>query len=98
MSQTHGHRLILADGTEIDNGRAGISSGFLWLWVPDKPFWDVGDIVRDPEKTAEITYQYGEMQDIYENYTDCTVLMVQENEIAVCLKKAEPEGNGGLNG
>ena len=98
MSQTHGHRLILADGTEIENGRAGYADGYLWLWMPGYTMAEAAAVAFNPLKTGRIVYQYGEMEDEYEHFTNCTTLMVQENEIAVCLKKAEPEGNGGLNG
>lgn len=98
MSQTHGHRLILADGTEIENGRAGYDAGYLVLWLPGYTMAEAAAVAFNPLKTDRIVFQYGEMEDEYEHFTTCTTLNMQENEIVVSLRKAEPEGNGGLNG
>lgn len=98
MGERTGKRLILADGTEIENARAGYSERSLWIWLPGFTMKEAADMAFDPLKTDRILFQYGEMEDEYEHFTDCTTLTRQENEIAVCLKRAEPEGNGGLNG
>lgn len=82
-----GQKLILNDGTVLEGARAGLSFGFLWLWIPGKTFWEVGDIVRDTNNTERIVFQYGEMQNVYEGYTECTRLMADDGEISVCLVK-----------
>lgn len=98
MSQTHGHRLILADGTEIENGRAGYNAGYLVLWLPGYTMAEAAAVAFNPLKTDRIVFQYGEMEDVYEHFTTCKTLNMQENEIEASLLRAEPEGNGGLNG
>ena len=40
-------------------------------------------IAFDAEKTAQIVFQYGEMQDEYDGYTKCTRIIEEENEIAL---------------
>jgi hypothetical protein len=82
-----GLRLIFDDETVIENGRAGYSSGFLWLWMPGFSMQDAAMIAFNTEKTANIVFQYGEMQDEYEGFTNCIRIIAEENEIAVCLTK-----------
>ena len=83
-----GQRLILNDETVIENGSAGFSGGVLWLFVP-LTMQAAAQTFLDPEKTAKIIFQYGEMQDEYEGYTDCTVLNkdVFGNNVNVCMRK-----------
>lgn len=81
-----GHRLILNDGSEIENGQAGLANGALWLWIPGK-FWDVADMARNAEKMQIITFQFGEMQEEYEGYTICTGIMSNSDVIAVSMVK-----------
>lgn len=82
----NGHRLKLNDGTVIENGRAGLTNGFLWLWIPGT-FWDVADLVRNDEVMGSITFEYGEVQEQYEGYTVCTGIMADSEEIAVRMVK-----------
>lgn len=82
-----GQRLILNDETVIENGRAGYSSGFLWLWLPGLTMQDAAIIAFNEGKTGKIIFQYGEMEDTYEGFTRCTRLIENENEIAVCMTR-----------
>lgn len=81
-----GVRLILNDGTVIENGRAGYSEGFLWLYLP-MTMQEAAVIAFDPEKTVYIVFQYGEMQEEYRQFTVCTRLMAGEIETAVCMAR-----------
>lgn len=81
-----GHRLILNDGTVIENGTAGLSNEILWLWIPGT-FWDIADVVRNAEAMQNIVYQYGEMEERYEGYTVCTGIMADGERIAVRMVK-----------
>lgn len=82
-----GQRLIFDDETVIEDGRAGYSDGFLWLWMPGLTMQTAAMIVFDAEKTARIVFQYGEMQDEYEGFAKCIRIIEEENEIAVCMTK-----------
>lgn len=82
-----GRRLILADGTTIENGEAGYSSGYLWLWMPGMTLPEAAGIFLDPEKTKKVTFEYGEMADTYEGYTTCTHLSVTDGKVTVCMSK-----------
>ena len=83
-----GRRLILKDNTTIENGEAGYAGGFLWLYFKGYTIAEAAAIFTDPEKTGKIVFQYGQMEDIYEDYTDCRVLnMDGDGKISVCLTK-----------
>ncbi len=85
-----GQRIILADGTTIENGRAGYSSGFLWLWFGGMTLQEAALIFFDPSMTSEIIFQYGEMQDTYEGFTSCIQLSIDvDGQISVCMKRGE---------
>ena len=81
-------RLILADGTIIENGRAGYYEGSLWLTLFGYTMQQAATIAFDPDKTAHITFQYGEMQDTYDGYTNCVNLSINiDGEISICMKR-----------
>lgn len=85
-----GRRIILRDGTVIENGDVGYSQRMLWLWFTGYSMQEAALMVFDPSKTARIVYQYGEMQDEYEGYTNCITLQIDvDGRIAVCLTKGE---------
>lgn len=84
--------LILNDGTVIEGGSAGMSSeGNLWLWFTGYTMAQAAMMFLDPEKTARIIFRGGDVEDVYEGYTNCTninrdgsgqfhICMVQEVE------------------
>lgn len=83
-----GQRLILMDGTIIEDGTAGLSSGFLWCWFTGYTLQQAAAVFFDSAKTGKIEFQYGEMTDTFEDYTDCTSLMIDtDGKISVCLTR-----------
>ena len=88
--QKTGQRLIFADGTTIENGRCGYSDGHVWCWVTGYSMQNAALIFFDANKTYRIIYEYGEMSDTYENFTNCVNLMVDnDGMISVCLTKGD---------
>ena len=83
-----GQRLILIDGTIIEDGRAGYSDGFLWLYLTGYTMQTASYIFFDPSKTERITFQYGEMEDVYEHFIVCRSLQIDtDGLISVCMEK-----------
>lgn len=80
-------RLILKDGTVIENGAAGYYDGSLWLTLPGMTMMEAAAIVFNTAKTGTIWFQYGEEEDEYKGYTNCTVMMTEEGHISACMKK-----------
>ena len=68
----NGHRLILNDGTVIEDGEAGLSSsGNLWLWFGGYTMMQAAAMFFDPEKTEKITfYRTEEAITDFEGYTN----------------------------
>ena len=82
-----GRRLMLNDGTTIENGEAGYSSGYLWLWAPGMTMPEAAALFLDPGKTEKIVFEYGDMADTYEGYTTCTHLSTVDGKVTICLAK-----------
>lgn len=83
-----GKRLILADGTVIENGEAGYSEGFLWLYAESMSMMQAAQIFLDSDKTLRIRFQYGEMEDVYDGFTVCRgITMNADGDLAVCMVK-----------
>ena len=82
-----GKRVILNNGTILENAEAGYADGFLWIWF-DGTMQQAAELFLDPANTSVITFQYGEMQDVYEGYTDCTVIKASaDGTLSVCMTK-----------
>ena len=86
-----GRRLILNDGTEIEGGEAGYSNQHLWCFLPGYSIQEAASIFFDADKTSRIVFQYGEMQDEYNNFTTCVNLMQEEDRVSVCMVKGNAD-------
>ena len=87
--QRTGRRLILNDGTTIENGQAGYSQGFLWCYFTGYTMQQAASLFFDSEKTARIVFQYGEMEDEYNGFTNCININVNtDGLVSVCMVKA----------
>jgi len=92
--QKTGQRLILADGTKLEDSYAGYAEGYLWCYLRGLSMAEAGALFLDPEKTAVIKFEYGEMEDVYEGMTECRILRMDlDGQIAVCMTKGG-EANG----
>ena len=81
-------RLILKNGLTIENGRAGLATGSLVLYFSGYTMAQAAALMIDhPEITGKIIFQYGEDEDVYTGYTDCSNLGRDEDgEITVILE------------
>lgn len=83
-----GRRLILNDGTEIENGSAGYAAGSLWCRLPGYTMQQAAVVFFNPDITAVILFQYGEMEDRYEGFTNCEAIMTEaDGKVSVCMTK-----------
>ena len=80
-------RLILNDGTVIENGGAGDAGRTLWLYIPGATMQAGWDIASDTGKTARIEHEYGNVKDVYEGYTRCTAIMDEDTRISIGMVK-----------
>lgn len=79
MEEKHGRRLILADGTVLEDGECGCSGGMLWCWIRGTTLREAAEIFLDAGKTARIVFEYGGMSDTYEGFTECAALTADED-------------------
>lgn len=84
-----GRRLIFSNDQEIENGEAGLSGDILHLWIPDMTMIEVAQIVLDPAKTLQIRFQYGQMEDTYDGYTECRGIAIDDGQIAVRMARGD---------
>ena len=85
-----GQRIILKDGTTIEGGGVGYSQGYLWCYFSGYTIQEAALIFLSPEKTETIIFEYGEMTDTYNGYTDCRNLSIDvDGRVSVCMAKGE---------
>lgn len=84
-------RLVLADGTIINDGTAGYAGGNLWLKLPGMTMPEAAAVVFDSTKTEVIRFDYGEMRDTYEGYTTCVNLCLIDGVVNACMQKGAAE-------
>lgn len=90
MIPVEGRKVILNDGTVIDDGAAGYADGFLWVWFSGYTIQQAASLFFDSAKTSTIVFLYGEMQDEYTGFTTCRSLMCDaDGRISVCMTKGE---------
>ena len=83
-----GQRLILKNGKIIEDGNAVYASGFLWLYFTGYTLQEAGALFFNPAKTDRIVFQYGEMEDVYEHFTECRTLMIDvDGLVSVCMER-----------
>lgn len=82
-----GRRLIMNDGTVWDESECGYADGFLWLFLHDVETEEAETVVRNPEATKKIIFEYGEMQDEYTGFSNVQIIRDEAYGCSVCLTK-----------
>ena len=82
-------KIVLNDGTEIDGGTAGISSGGgLWIYFTGYTMMQAAMMFLDPQKTAKITFIGGDSEAVYEGYTNCVNMSLDETgQFHICMTR-----------
>lgn len=84
-----GRRLIFADGTTVENGEAGFADNTVVCFV-EMSLTEAFYLFSDANRTSTIVFQYGDMEDRYEGYTQI-VYITSGDRLAVGLRRP---GNG----
>lgn len=82
-----GRRLILNDGTVWEGSECGWAQGFLWLFLHGIGIEEAEPVIRNPEATEKIVFEYGEMRDEYDGYTRVKVIQEEDYGCSVCLTR-----------
>ena len=84
-------RLVLADGTVLDECECGYADRQLWCYLRNLTFNQAFQLFSDSEKTCEIIFEYGlETALTRETYSDFTYIVSinrRELTIDICLTK-----------
>ena len=88
MSEYISTKIVLNDGTEIEDGRAGYAEGFLWCYLTGYTMQRAASLFFDVNKTERIVFEYGAEQNIYEGFTECINININvDGIVSVCLTK-----------
>jgi len=69
------YQIRLSDGAVLPVRFCAARDGVLTIdVVTDMGFMDVANLLSDPEKTAQITFLYGDMADLHEGYTHLFII------------------------
>ena len=82
-----GRRLIMNDGTIWEGSECGYAQGFLWLFLHGIGIREAEPVIRDPEATKRIIFEYGEMRDEYTGYITVKVIREEDYGCSVCLSR-----------
>lgn len=83
-----GRRLILQNGTVIEDGNAGESGGLLWLWFTSMTLSMAFALFSNPATTSRIVFQYGDSEYVYEGFTSCRGVNIDaDGVLTVCMAK-----------
>ena len=80
-----GRRLRMNDGTVWEGSECGYAQGFLWLFLHGIGIPEAEPVVRNPEATGKIIFEYGEMRDEYDGYTEVKRILEEADGCSVCL-------------
>ena len=73
-------KLILNDGTELENAEALLSSGTLFLYLGKAvDFRQAFDLLINPEATQEIRYLEFDEEKTFSGYTDLTYIRKEDD-------------------
>lgn len=87
-----GRRLILGDETVLENSEAGYAEHVLWCFLKNVTMLQAATLFLDATKTDHIRFEYGEMADEYDGYTNCIHIAVSDDDrINVALKKGDEQ-------
>ena len=83
-------KLILNDGTVLENTTALVASGTLWVYIESEiTLGEAVALLNDPEKTAVMTEVEFGNEKIYTGYTDLFCVRREDNgQVNAGLKKA----------
>ena len=85
-----GKRLILNGEIVLEDCEAGYADGFLWCFLIGYTIQQAAAMFFDTENTSHIEFQYGEMSDSFEGFTNCTRLMAEsDGRVSVCLVRGD---------
>lgn len=88
-------RLVMADGTVLDESECGYADRNLWCFLKNLTFNQAFQIFSDPAKTQSIRFEYGLDSDpaveTYDGFIYIMSINRREQTIDICLVREVPE-------
>lgn len=84
-----GRRIVMADGTELIDSEIGYADGKLWCFLKNVNFSGAYSLFSDPQKTSTLIFDFGDMQSVYEGFTELGGIMKTEDGVDVQLMKPQ---------
>ena len=82
-----GRRIAMNDGTIYEDSEIGYSNDTIWCFISNHTIVEVFSDFSDRSKIARLTFQYGEMEDTYENYTELGAFIQNGSQVQIQLKQ-----------
>lgn len=90
-----GRSLILNPGPneiELPGSEAGYADGVLWLYIKGQTLAQTFALLSDPDNTAVIVFNYGDMSDRYEGFTHLISLREGDELVSAALERRADNG------
>lgn len=84
-----GRRVVMADGTELLDAEIGYTDKHIWCFLKHITFFEAYDLFSNPLKTQTLIFDYGDMQDVYEGFTELDTIKKTEDGVNVRMNKPE---------
>ena len=84
-----GRRVVMADGTELIDATIGYANRHIWCYLQNITLPVAYDLFSDPQKIGTLVFDYGDMQDVYEGFTELHTIQRSENGVDIRLDRPE---------
>lgn len=84
-----GRKVVMADGTELLDAEIGYTDQHIWCFLKNVTFPEAYDLFSDPLKTQVLIFDYGDMQDVHEGFTELHTIKKTEDGVNVRMNKPE---------
>lgn len=82
-----GRRVVMADGTELIDAEIGYAYGHIWCYLQNITLPMAYDLFSNPQKTGTLIFDYGDMRDVYEGFTQVNTIKISEDGVDVRMDK-----------
>lgn len=82
-----GRRIVMADGTELMDAEIGYANRHIWCHLKNITLPMAYDLFSNPQKTGTLIFDYGDMRDVYEGFTQVNTIKISEYGVDVRMDK-----------
>ena len=82
-----GRRIRMKDNTVYEEGEIGYADGVIWCFLKNVDLISAFQNFSDPEKAQKLVFEYGEMSDVYEDFTSISAIIQKEQGVNIMLRR-----------